>query len=204
VRLRHVAYQHPARRSHLVSPDLVRALDVRAALRLPGGPVREPPGYHCARVPVLEANGCLYRAIESWTLCRRGAGLYLALSSSHVQPREPRQREVPSLHTSPDARRWHRVTTLPEDDADRSPENSRRRTGLRYADWQSDGDETIVAVRAAYGAHTPDTMPAALPSAAWRTTATCCAEPRRWRRRGPQAAPCTTRPHTHREIRPCE
>ena len=38
--------------------------DRRAGLLFPGGPYHDPPNYHCAPVPVLEAEGRLWRAFE--------------------------------------------------------------------------------------------------------------------------------------------
>jgi hypothetical protein len=55
-----------------------------------------------------------------------------------------------SLYASKDLRRWVRRRTVLEDDRPISPEESLRKTGFQYADWQFDGDDIIAAVRTAY------------------------------------------------------
>lgn len=79
---------------------------------------------------------------------------YLTLSNNNTDPAFPRQRNVLSLHASPDLRNWRHVATLLEDDSGLSHEESIRLTGFQYVDWQFDGGDLIYLVRTAYrGAH---------------------------------------------------
>ena len=48
--------------------------DEKSGLLFRGGPLRTPPNYHCAPVPVLIAGGRLYRAFEDCTPCAWPAG----------------------------------------------------------------------------------------------------------------------------------
>jgi len=48
--------------------------DDRSGLLFRGGPRREAPNYHCAPVPVLQAGGRLYRAVEDCDPCVWGSG----------------------------------------------------------------------------------------------------------------------------------
>jgi len=48
--------------------------DRHTGLLFPGGPGRTPPNYHCAPVPVLQADGRLYRAFEDCDPCEWGTG----------------------------------------------------------------------------------------------------------------------------------
>ena len=48
--------------------------DEKSGLLFRGGPLRTPPNYHCAPVPVLIAGGRLYRAFEDCTPCDWPAG----------------------------------------------------------------------------------------------------------------------------------
>ena len=81
-------------------------------------------------------------------------GLYLTLSNNNTDPACPTQRNVLSLHASEDLRHWRHVRTLLEDDSGLPWEESLRRTGFQYVDWQFDGEDLIYLVRTAYrGAH---------------------------------------------------
>lgn len=80
--------------------------------------------------------------------------LYLTLSNNNTDPNWPSQRNVLSLHVSDDLIHWRHKKTLIEDDLGLSYEESMRRTGFQYVDWQFDGDDIIYIVRVAYdGAH---------------------------------------------------
>ncbi|HIE28086.1 TPA: exo-alpha-sialidase [Candidatus Poribacteria bacterium] len=80
--------------------------------------------------------------------------LYLTLSNNNTDPNWPSQRNVLSLHASDDLIHWRHKKTLMEDDSGLSHEESMRRTGFQYVDWQFDGDDVIYIVRVAYdGAH---------------------------------------------------
>lgn len=82
------------------------------------------------------------------------SGLYLTLSNNNTDPRAANQRNVLSLHCSPDLMTWQRCLTLLEDDQGLPWQESVRYTGFQYADWQFDGDDIIYLVRTAYaGAH---------------------------------------------------
>ncbi len=48
--------------------------DAETGLLVEGGVRREPPNFHCAPVPVLEADGRLYRAFEDCDPCVWGSG----------------------------------------------------------------------------------------------------------------------------------
>jgi hypothetical protein len=83
-----------------------------------------------------------------------GTGVYLTISNNNTDPRCPNQRNVLSLHSSEDLVHWTHCRTLLEDDLGVEWEESVRKTGFQYADWQFDGDGIIYAVRTAYdGAH---------------------------------------------------
>ena len=56
--------------------------DERNGLLFPGGPLREPPNYHCAPVPVLQSGGRLYRAFEDCTPCNWGVGFQACVVSA--------------------------------------------------------------------------------------------------------------------------
>jgi hypothetical protein len=79
------------------------------------------------------------------------SGQYLTLSNNNTDPRCANQRNVLSLHSSPDLVRWDHCLTLLEDDQDLPWEQSVRCTGFQYVDWQFDGDDLIYLVRTAYG-----------------------------------------------------
>ena len=48
--------------------------DARSGLLFPGGPLHQPPNYHCAPVPMLYRHGRIYRAFEDCTPCKWGNG----------------------------------------------------------------------------------------------------------------------------------
>ena len=81
-------------------------------------------------------------------------GLYLTLSNNNTDPKYAAQRNVLCLNASEDLRNWRYVTTLLEDDLPIPWEESIRKTGFQYVDWQFDGEDIIYMVRCAYdGAH---------------------------------------------------
>jgi hypothetical protein len=80
--------------------------------------------------------------------------MYLTLSNNNTDPARASQRNVLSLHASPDLIHWRHVKTLIEDDLGLPHADSVRLTGFQYVDWQFDGEDIIYAVRTAYdGAH---------------------------------------------------
>lgn len=58
--------------------------DHKSGLLFRGGPLREPPNYHCAPMPVLEKDGRLYRAFEDCTPCVWGSGFQSLVVSADV------------------------------------------------------------------------------------------------------------------------
>lgn len=58
--------------------------DGASGLLFPGGPRRTPPNFHCAPVPVLEANGRLYRAFEDCDPCQWPTGFQSLVISAPV------------------------------------------------------------------------------------------------------------------------
>ena len=57
-------------------------VDAKTGLLFKGGPFHEPPNYHCAPVPVLLANGRLFRGFEDCSPCVWGTGFQaLAVSA---------------------------------------------------------------------------------------------------------------------------
>ena len=59
-------------------------------------------------------------------------------------------RNILSLFSSEDLSSWTRHRALMEDRHEKTPEESARKTGFQYADWQFDGDDIIYMVRTAY------------------------------------------------------
>ena len=59
-------------------------------------------------------------------------------------------RNILALYSSPDLSTWTRHGALMEDRLEKTPEESARKTGFQYADWQFDGDDIIYVVRTAY------------------------------------------------------
>ena len=59
-------------------------------------------------------------------------------------------RNILSLFSSADLSSWTRHTVLMEDRYDKTPEESAKKTGFQYPDWQFDGDDIIYLVRTAY------------------------------------------------------
>ncbi|WP_176706004.1 sialidase family protein [Paenibacillus hemerocallicola] len=240
-----------------------QALDESSGLLFRGGPGMEPPNYHCAPMPVLNAGGRLYRAFEdldpairpigfrsfviscdadadllkadNWTMSNKlvydqeadppewgtnnkGAGwiegnlvegpdgqiynmlricsepvtdkcamvrvydggnrvefdpaedfvwlpgsthkftirkdpetgLYWTLSNKGEDPAKHVLRETLSLFVSPDLREWRFAAALLHDDLGYPSQESKRRTGFQYVDFQFDGNDIIYIVRTAY------------------------------------------------------
>ncbi len=240
--------------------------DEKTGLLFPGGAFHDPPNYHCAPVPVLEAQGRLWRAFEdndplhwpkgfqscvisapadadlldaaNWTMTNKlpydqdadppefcsnkgtagwlegnvvedpdgqlwnilrvhsdpvlnkaamvriedphtlrfdpttgfidfpggmskftirrdpQTGLYWTLSNDMADEPVRIRRNRLTLFCSPDLRRWEPKKLLMEDLYENTPEDSARKTGFQYVDWQFDGDDIIYLVRTAYiGAH---------------------------------------------------
>ncbi|MBN8216264.1 MAG: exo-alpha-sialidase [Spirochaetes bacterium] len=77
-------------------------------------------------------------------------GAYLSLVNA--TPTDPRYagRNALSLSASADLRHWTVVHEMLRDDLGLSPEESLKRTGFQYVDWQFDGEDLIYLVRAAY------------------------------------------------------
>jgi hypothetical protein len=80
--------------------------------------------------------------------------VYLTLSNNNTDPRFASQRNILSLHASPDLIHWEHKQTLLKDDLPLPWEDSIRLTGFQYVDWQFDGEDIIYLVRTAYdGSH---------------------------------------------------
>ncbi|MFP4249869.1 MAG: sialidase family protein [Armatimonadota bacterium] len=77
--------------------------DASQGLLFEGGPLREPPNYHCAPMPVLEVDGRLFRAFEDCDPCVWGSGFRSAVISADA--------EADLL----DAASWTMSNTLPFD-----------------------------------------------------------------------------------------
>ncbi|MFW6162581.1 MAG: sialidase family protein [Planctomycetota bacterium] len=81
-------------------------------------------------------------------------GLYWTLSNDMADEPVPVRRNRLSLFASPDLVRWERRKVLMVDCYENTPEESVRRTGFQYVDWQFDGEDILYVVRVAYiGAH---------------------------------------------------
>jgi len=81
-------------------------------------------------------------------------GLYWTLVNDMADEPAPIRRNRLSLFCSPDLRTWERKKVLMEDHYENTPEDSVRKSGSQYVDWQFDGDHIIYHVRTAYvGAH---------------------------------------------------
>ncbi|NOY81295.1 MAG: exo-alpha-sialidase [Kiritimatiellaeota bacterium] len=81
-------------------------------------------------------------------------GTYLSLTNPNSDPRHVHQRNRLALCASRDLRSWRVIETLLTDDSGLKHEESVRRTGFQYVDWQFDGEHIIYVVRTAYdGAH---------------------------------------------------
>jgi hypothetical protein len=79
------------------------------------------------------------------------SGRYLSLVNTNVVPTWPNQRNRLDLAVSWDLRNWEVVHPLLEDDLETSLDDSLRRTGFQYVDWQFDGeDDLMYLVRTAY------------------------------------------------------
>ena len=72
----------------------------------------------------------------------------LANDMSNGPPRV--HRNILSLFSSTDLSSWIRHSLLMEDRHQKTPEESARKTGFQYPDWQFDGDDIIYVVRTAY------------------------------------------------------
>ncbi len=59
-----------------------RPLDAASGLLFAGGPGHERPNFHCAPVPVVLADGRLYRAFEDCTPCEWGTGFQALVISA--------------------------------------------------------------------------------------------------------------------------
>lgn len=70
------------RRSDDDGSTWMRVVDSRSGLLFRGGPYHDPPNYHTSAVPVLEANGRLYRAFEDCTPCEWGTGFQALVISA--------------------------------------------------------------------------------------------------------------------------
>ena len=81
-------------------------------------------------------------------------GLYWMLANDMCGGERPTRRNRLSLFASPDLRTWRRRKVLMDGLYENTPEDSVRRTGFQYVDWQFDGDDILTLVRTAYiGAH---------------------------------------------------
>ena len=97
----------------------------RSFVDLPGG---------MSKFTIRRDHGCRY-----WTIAND-----MATGPPRVH------RNVLALYSSPDLSTWTRHGALMEDRLEKTPEESARKTGFQYADWQFDGDDIIYVVRTAY------------------------------------------------------
>jgi hypothetical protein len=85
-----------------------------------------------------------------FTVRRDGeTGLYWSLVNDMRRGERPVFRNRLTAVRSADLRSWERVCVLMEDDPERDPWESVRRTGFQYVDWQFDGPDILFLVRAA-------------------------------------------------------
>lgn len=76
-------------------------------------------------------------------------GRYLTLSNHNINPAFPWQRNVLALCASIDLRQWHVCVTVLSDGPRTDEDDSVKRTGFQYVDWQFDGDDILMLVRVA-------------------------------------------------------
>lgn len=88
---------------------------------------------------------------HKFTIRRDAAtGLYWTISNKGEDPMRHVLRETLSLFVSIDLRQWHFAATLMQDDLGYSLQESKKRTGFQYVDFQIDGDDIVYVVRTAY------------------------------------------------------
>jgi len=81
-------------------------------------------------------------------------GRYWMLTNDMCNGDRPIRRNRLSLFASTDLWHWERKALLMEDHHETTPQDSVRRTGFQYVDWQFDGDALLYLVRTGYkGAH---------------------------------------------------
>lgn len=76
--------------------------------------------------------------------------LYFMLTNNNTNMAWPAQRNILSLYVSNDLRNWVHAKTLMQDDQGLSFEESVRKTGFQYPDFQFDGNHIIYLSRTAY------------------------------------------------------
>ena len=81
-------------------------------------------------------------------------GIYWTLANGNTNPRNPTQRNILSIYSSPDLRKWIRREVLLEDKEDFARIGKDSKVGFQYVDFQFDGQDIIFLSRTAYnGAH---------------------------------------------------
>ena len=89
--------------------------------------------------------------MSKFTIRRDDIGRRYWLLANDMSTGPPRvHRNILSLFSSADLSSWTRHTVLMEDRHEKTPEESARKTGFQYPDWQFDGDDIIYLVRTAY------------------------------------------------------
>ena len=89
--------------------------------------------------------------MSKFTIRREGIdGRYWVLANDMFTGPPRVHRNILSLFSSTDLSTWTRHEALMEDRIEKTPEESARKTGFQYADWQFDGDDIIYVVRTAY------------------------------------------------------
>ena len=89
--------------------------------------------------------------MSKFTIRRDDIGRRYWVLANDMSTGPPRvHRNILSLFSSADLSSWTRHKALMEDRLEKTPEESARKTGFQYADWQFDGDDIIYLVRTAY------------------------------------------------------
>jgi hypothetical protein len=90
-------------------------------------------------------------AMSKFTIRWDDIGSRYWLLANDMSTGPPRvHRNILSLFSSPDLSSWTKHTVLMEDRHEKTPNESAKKTGFQYPDWQFDGDDIIYLVRTAY------------------------------------------------------
>ena len=90
-------------------------------------------------------------AMSKFTIRWDDIGSRYWLLANDMSTGPPRvHRNILSLFSSADLSSWTKHTVLMEDRHEKTPDESAKKTGFQYPDWQFDGDDIIYLVRTAY------------------------------------------------------
>jgi hypothetical protein len=89
--------------------------------------------------------------MSKFTIRRDDIGYRYWVLANDMSNGPPRiHRNILSLFSSTNLSSWSKHTSLMEDLHEKTPEESAKKTGFQYPDWQFDGDDIIYLVRTAY------------------------------------------------------